>query len=41
LDALKNAVSSGKISKARIDLSVQRILALKIKYGMIKLPPQA
>jgi beta-N-acetylhexosaminidase len=41
IDALHAAVSSGQISKARIDLSVQRILALKIKYGMIKIPPQA
>lgn len=38
LDALKAAVESGQISKARIDLSMQRILALKIKYGLIKFP---
>lgn len=41
IDALHAAVSNGQISKARIDLSVQRILALKIKFGLIKLPPQA
>jgi beta-N-acetylhexosaminidase len=38
LDALTNAVTSGQITKARIDLSVQRILALKIKYGLLKIP---
>ncbi len=40
LDALQTAVTSGQITKARIDQSVARILALKIKYGMIKMPPQ-
>jgi beta-N-acetylhexosaminidase len=40
LDALKAAVESGQISKARIDLSMQRILALKIKYGLMKVPLQ-
>ena len=38
LDALNAAVASGKITKARIDLSVQRILALKIKYGLLQVP---
>jgi len=38
LDALQAAVTSGTISKARIDLSVERILALKIKYGLIQVP---
>jgi beta-N-acetylhexosaminidase len=38
LDALHAAVSSGKITKDRIDLSVKRILALKIKYGLITIP---
>jgi len=38
LDALNQAISSGQISKARIDQSVQRILALKIKYGLIQMP---
>jgi beta-N-acetylhexosaminidase len=40
IDALQAAVASGQISKARIDLSMQRILALKIRYGLIKIPSQ-
>jgi beta-N-acetylhexosaminidase len=39
LDALEAAVASGQISKARVDLSVERILALKIQEGLIKIPP--
>jgi beta-N-acetylhexosaminidase len=39
LDALQAAVASGQISKARVDLSVERILALKIEEGLIKIPP--
>jgi beta-N-acetylhexosaminidase len=38
LDALNAAISSGQITKERIDQSLQRILALKIKYGMITIP---
>jgi beta-N-acetylhexosaminidase len=38
IDALHAAVVSGKISKARLDLSVERILGLKIKYGLIHVP---
>jgi beta-N-acetylhexosaminidase len=38
LNALRAAVNDGQITKARIDLSVERILALKIKYGMITVP---
>ncbi len=38
LDALHAAVTNGQITKARIDLSMQRILALKIKYGLITVP---
>ncbi len=38
LDALHAAINSGQITKARIDLSVERILALKIKYGLIHVP---
>jgi beta-N-acetylhexosaminidase len=38
LDALHAAITNGQITKARIDLSVERILALKIKYGMIAVP---
>jgi len=37
-DALHAAINSGQITKARIDLSVERILALKIKYGLITVP---
>jgi beta-N-acetylhexosaminidase len=37
LDALKNAVQSGRISQDRIDLSVRRILTLKAKYGILPL----
>ena len=40
LDALKGAVESGQISKARIDQSVRRILRLKLAYGMLTVPPQ-
>ncbi|HEY7127866.1 MAG TPA: glycoside hydrolase family 3 N-terminal domain-containing protein [Ktedonobacterales bacterium] len=36
--ALHAAVASGQISKARIDLSVERILALKIKYRLLNFP---
>jgi beta-N-acetylhexosaminidase len=39
LDALHAAIASGQISKARIDLSVERILLLKLRYGLIPLPP--
>ena len=35
--ALKAAISDGRISMARIDQSVQRILALKIRFGMLPL----
>ena len=38
LDAMQAAVESGQISKARIDLSVARILALKIEEGLINVP---
>lgn len=40
LDALRAAVDSGQISKARIDQSVRRILRLKLQYGMLPIPPQ-
>ncbi len=39
-DALEQAVSNGTLSKARIDLSVQRVLTLKIQMGLIPLPSQ-
>jgi beta-N-acetylhexosaminidase len=38
LNALHAAVASGQITKARIDLSVERILMLKMSYGLIPLP---
>jgi beta-N-acetylhexosaminidase len=38
IDALKAAITHGTLSKASIDQSVQRILSLKIKYGLIKVP---
>jgi beta-N-acetylhexosaminidase len=34
--ALKQAISSGQLSTSRIDQSVQRILLMKMKYGLIK-----
>jgi beta-N-acetylhexosaminidase len=40
INALHAAVTSGQITKARIDLSLQRILALKAKYGLLKIPAQ-
>jgi beta-N-acetylhexosaminidase len=39
LDALQAAVASGQISKARIDLSVARVLTLKIEEGLIPVSP--
>ena len=35
--ALKDAINNGSISVARIDQSVQRILALKIRFGLLPL----
>jgi beta-N-acetylhexosaminidase len=40
LDALNAAVASGRITRARIDQSVRRIIALKIAYGMLPIPTQ-
>ena len=34
MNALHQAISSGRITKTRIDQSVKRILALKVKYGI-------
>jgi beta-N-acetylhexosaminidase len=34
--ALKQAIASGKISVARINQSVTRILALKMRFGMLR-----
>lgn len=38
--ALRDAVHAGRISKARIDASVRRILLLKQRYGMLPSMPQ-
>lgn len=38
VQALKNAVATGKITKARIDDSVRRILLLKLHYGVLTMP---
>lgn len=37
-DAFKQAITNGQLTKARIDLSVQRILTLKIEMGLIPMP---
>ena len=37
VNALKNAVSQGRITQARIDQSVRRILTLKARYGLLPL----
>lgn len=34
--ALKQALQSGKLTESRIDQSVERILLMKVEYGMIK-----
>ena len=36
--ALKSAISSGQITKARIDESVRRILTLKMRMGLLPIP---
>jgi beta-N-acetylhexosaminidase len=38
-DAIKQAISSGKLSQSRINASVTRILTLKIQMGLIPMPP--
>jgi beta-N-acetylhexosaminidase len=38
LDALQAAIADGRITPARIARSVQRILMVKIKYGMLPIP---
>jgi beta-N-acetylhexosaminidase len=37
-DAFHQALDSGKLTQARIDLSVQRVLLMKIKMGVIPMP---
>jgi beta-N-acetylhexosaminidase len=39
LNALKAAIAQGRISQARIDQSVRRILLLKQQYGLLPAPP--
>jgi beta-glucosidase-like glycosyl hydrolase len=38
ISALKAAISSGQITKARIDDSVRRILTLKMRMGLLPIP---
>lgn len=40
-DAMKQAVASGVLTRARIDTSVRRILTLKIQTGLIAMPQSA
>jgi beta-N-acetylhexosaminidase len=40
-DEIKSALADGRLSRDRIDESVKRILALKIKMGLIPLPAEA
>ena len=40
LNGLKAAIASGRLTTARIAESVRRIIALKLKYGMLPIPPQ-
>ncbi|HEY7982594.1 MAG TPA: glycoside hydrolase family 3 protein [Ktedonobacterales bacterium] len=39
INMVHDAVNSGRISRARIATSVQRLLMLKVKYGMLPIPP--
>jgi beta-N-acetylhexosaminidase len=38
MDSIKGAMADGRISQARIDQSVRRILALKLRFGLLPLP---
>ena len=38
INALKNALKRGTLTKARIDLSMRRILTLKMRMGLVPLP---
>jgi beta-N-acetylhexosaminidase len=40
LDDLHAAIAAGRITSARIAESVRRILMVKIKYGMLPMPPE-
>jgi beta-N-acetylhexosaminidase len=37
MDSIKGAMADGRISQARIDQSVRRILALKLRFGLLPL----
>lgn len=37
MDSIKGAIADGRISQARIDQSVRRILALKLRFGLLPL----
>lgn len=39
VDALRAAVQSGRLTRARIDQSVRRILLLKLSYGLLPVAP--
>jgi beta-N-acetylhexosaminidase len=41
VNALRAAVRSGQLSRARIDQSVRRILLMKLRFGLLRLPPTA
>lgn len=38
MDALRQAIASGRLSKSRIDESVRRILTMKIEMGLMPMP---
>lgn len=38
MDALRQAISSGRLSKSRIDDSVRRILVMKMEMGLLPMP---
>jgi beta-N-acetylhexosaminidase len=40
INMVHDAVMSGRISRARIFASVERLLMLKVKYGMLPMPPE-
>lgn len=40
LDAFKTAMANGSLTRARVAQSARRILTLKVKYGMLPIPPQ-
>lgn len=40
IDAIKAAIANGQLSMARIDQSVERIITLKVRDGLMKVPGQ-